>query len=142
MDFVAVTGKAPSNQEIDFGKMNHLDIITQFNLVRRSLNKELRGTRSFNGGLIVFCDPEFYDSARTNSYNISLTQYSVPDAPRNAFTNQLIAGFEYFNFSNMRFILIDDDRYEIDDKAGLMIPRFSRDDINPLRLVQGPCSRH
>ncbi|WP_400258142.1 major capsid protein E [Serratia nevei] len=142
VDFVSVTGKAPISQDIDFGQMNHLDIISQFNLARRSLNKEMRGARSFNEGLIVFCGPEFYDTVRTNSYNTQLTQYSVPGAPRNAFTNQLIAGFEFFDWSNMRFILVDDDRYEIDDKAGLMIPKFSRTDVNPLRLVQGPCSRN
>ncbi|MBC3213571.1 major capsid protein E [Serratia fonticola] len=142
IDFQAVTGKSPISQEIDFGALNTNELTTQFNKARRALNKELRGARSFVHGMIVFCGAELYDSIRTNAYNRELTQYNVAGAPKNAYTNQLIAGFEYFDWSNMRFLLIDDDRYELDEKAGLMLPKFSRTDVNPLRTIQGPCSRH
>ncbi len=143
IDFSSVTGKSPISQDIDFGmNAGSADISIQFNKARRALNKELRGARSFNDGLIVFCGAAFYDEVRTNGYNTQLSMYNVAGAPKNAYTNQLIAGFEFFDWSNMRFILLDDDRYEIDEKAGLMIPKFSRADVNPLRLIQGPCSRH
>lgn len=142
IDFQAVTGKSPISQEIEFGAVNSVDLSSQFNKARRALNKELRGARSFVEGMVVFAGAELYDSIRTNAYNTQLTQYSVPGAPRNAYTNQLIAGFEFFDWQNMRFILLDDDRYELDEKAGLMLPKFSRADVNPLRMIQGPCSRH
>lgn len=142
IDFSSVTGKSPISQEIDFGTLNTNELTTQFNKARRALNRELRGARSFVEGLVVFAGAELYDSIRINAYNRELTQYNVAGAPKNAYTNQLISGFEFFDWQNMRFILIDDDRYELDEKAGLMLPKFSRTDVNPLRMIQGPCSRH
>ncbi len=142
IDFEAITGKAPGSYEIDFGTADTADMSSQFNKARRLLNAELRGARSFLEGMIVFCGAEFYDRVRTNAYNAQLIMHKVDGAPKNAYQNQLIAGFEYFDWQNMRFILVDDDRYSVDEKSGLVLPKFSRDDINPLRAIQGPCSRH
>lgn len=142
IDFQSITGKAPGSYEIDFGTADTADMSSQFNKARRLLNKELRGARSFLEGMIVFCGAEFYDRVRTNAYNAQLIMHKVDGAPKNAYTNQLIAGFEYMDWQNIRFILIDDERYSVDEKSGLMLPKFSRDDINPLRAIQGPCSRH
>ncbi|EGT3594266.1 major capsid protein E [Serratia marcescens] len=142
VDFVSVTGKAPISQEIDFGTADTADLSSQFNKARRLLNKELRGARSFLEGMIVFCGAELYDRVRTSAYNAQLIMHKVDGAPKNAYTNQLIAGHEFFDWQNLRFILIDDERYSVDEKSGLMLPKFSRTDVNPMRLVQGPCSRN
>lgn len=140
VDFNAVFGTAPLDYTLDaaLGK----SIYGQLAQIRRQLVKEYGASRSYLDRFFCFCSPDLYDALASHPEVTGLVVNKVSDAAKGIFIPVNTAGYDSFQIGNIVFILADDDRYEIEAKSGLFVPRFNMADRNPFKLVRGPASRN
>ncbi len=140
VDFNAVFGTAPLDFELD-GSAG-ANVYAQLAKIRRMLVKEYGASRSYLDRFFCFCSPDLYDALAGHPEVTSLITNKVAEAAKGVFIPVNTAGYDSFSIGNITFILADDDRYEIEAKSGLFVPKFQSPDRNPFKLVHGPASRN
>ncbi|MCW3459844.1 major capsid protein [Escherichia coli] len=140
VDFNAVFGTAPLDYTLDAALGQ--SVYQQLAQIRRMLVKEYGASRSYLDRFFCFCSPDLYDALAGHSEVTSLITNKVAEAAKGVFIPVNTAGYDSFSIGNITFILADDDRYEIEAKSGLFVPKFQSPDRNPFKLVRGPASRN
>ncbi|CAI0896006.1 major capsid protein E [Serratia quinivorans] len=149
-NFTDVTGIARQTDDLIIGmsNMGTNDLVSQFSKFARKLRKQYGRARSQQLGFNVFCGTELYDALKTNTMFTTLAMsngIAAGEKPTGIFkTAPVIRGYESFDWNEFRFILVDDSElYDgVASDAAVIVPRFGSRNVNPMRHVYGPSSRH
>ncbi|MBN3123216.1 major capsid protein [Pectobacterium brasiliense] len=140
VNFNAVFGTAPLDFELN-GSAG-ANVYAQLAKIRRMLVKQYGASRSYLDRFYCFCSPELYDVLASHPEVTSLITNKVSEAARGALIPVNTAGYDSFQIGNIIFVLADDERYEIEARSGLFVPKFNAAERNPFKLVRGPASRN
>lgn len=140
VDFKAVFDTAPVDFELNTSMGS--SFYQQLAKIKRQLVLQYGANRSHIGKFYMFCSPDLYDALLSSPEISTLVVNKVSDAAKGFFIPENIEGYDSFQIGNTTFICVDDNRYKIEEKSGLMVPKFTTADRNPFLRVQGPASRN